>query len=110
MAYDDALADRIRTLVSGPGVTEKRMFGGLAFLLDGHLAVAASGQGGLMVRVDPAESERLVAETGAEPMVMRERELKGWLRLASTDVADEPALEAWVQRGLRYAATLPPKH
>ena len=107
--YDEDLADRVRALLHGSRVTEKRMFGGLAFLVDGHMAVAASGQGGLLVRVDPAESERLVSETGAEPMVMRDRPMKGWLRVDSADVADEATLEQWVQRGLACATALPPK-
>jgi TfoX/Sxy family transcriptional regulator of competence genes len=109
VSYDDALADRVRVLLEDADVTEKRMFGGLAFLLDGHMAVAASGQGGLLVRVDPAETERLLTETGAEPMVMRGREMKGWVRLPHAEVADESALEEWVQRGIRFAGTLPPK-
>lgn len=110
MAYDEGLAERIRELLADqPHLTEKKMFGGLAFLVGGHMAVAVSGQGGLMVRIDPADSERLVSETGAEPMVMRQRELKGWLRVTSADVAEEPVLETWVARGIRFVGTLPPK-
>src|SRR3954465_6034161 len=87
MAYDQELADRIRELVGDEGdLTEKKMFGGLAFLVGGNMAVAASGQGGLMVRVDPAEGEKLVASTAARPMEMRGRSMKGWLRLDSGDV------------------------
>ncbi|HET7651383.1 MAG TPA: TfoX/Sxy family protein, partial [Acidimicrobiales bacterium] len=82
MAYDEELADRIRALVAGErGVTEKKMFGGLAFLVGGNMAVAASGQGGLLVRVDPAEGDRLVRTTKAEPMEMRGRSMSGWLRV-----------------------------
>jgi TfoX/Sxy family transcriptional regulator of competence genes len=106
MAYDEALAERIRELLAGErGLTEKKMFGGLAFLIGGNMAVAASGQGGLLVRVDPAEGERLVATTGARPMEMRGREMAGWLRLDPTaaEVAE------WVERGVAYARTLPPK-
>ncbi len=109
MSYDDALADRIRTLLSGSRVTEKRMFGGLAFLLDGHMAVAASGQGGILVRVDPAEGEQLIATTPARPMEMRGREMSGWLRVDAADVASEAALDEWVQRGASYAGSLPEK-
>ncbi len=109
MAHDDALAERVRALLAASDVTEKRMFGGLAFLLAGHLAVAVSGQGGLMVRVDPAESEQLVSGTAAERMVMRDRPMQGWLRLTSADVAEDEVLAEWVDRGLRFAATLPPK-
>src|SRR4051812_50176666 len=88
MAYDEALAARIRELVAGEsGVEEQRMFGGLAFLVGGNMAVAASGQGGLLVRVDPAESKQLVTTTPAEEMVMRGRPMRGWLRLDSADVA-----------------------
>jgi TfoX/Sxy family transcriptional regulator of competence genes len=106
MAYDEALASRIRELVSGEdSVTEQKMFGGLAFLVHGNMAVAASGQGGILVRVDPAESERLVETTAAEEMVMRGRSMAGWLRVEPAD--DE--LPHWVERGLSYARSLPPK-
>jgi TfoX/Sxy family transcriptional regulator of competence genes len=106
MAYDEELADRIRSLVAGEdGVTEQKMFGGLAFLLNGNMAVAASGQGGLLVRVDPEESARLVETTAAEEMVMRGRSMAGWLRVDPGD--DE--LPQWVERGVSYARTLPPK-
>jgi len=92
MAYDEDLADRIRELVGGePGLEEKTMFGGLAFLVGGHMAVAASGQGGLLVRVDPAEGEGLVGLGGAEPMVMRGRAMDGWLRV---DPEQQAALTA----------------
>src|SRR5216117_4136789 len=106
MAYDEELAGRIRELVAGePGLSEKKMFGGLAFLVGGNMAVAASGQGGLLVRVDPDESEALCASTGAEPMVMRGRAMAGWLRVEA-----EPAeVESWVRRGVAYARTLPAK-
>ena len=106
MAYDEELAARIRELVSGEaGVTEKKMFGGLAFLVGGNMAVAASGQGGLLVRVDPDESEALVASSDARPMEMRGREMPGWLRVDPPD--DE--LAAWVERGVTFARSLPPK-
>jgi TfoX/Sxy family transcriptional regulator of competence genes len=106
MAYDEELADRIRGLVAGEdGVTEQKMFGGLAFLVNGNMAVAASGQGGILVRVDPAESADLVEKTQAEEMVMRGRSMAGWLRL---DPAEDE-LPAWVERGVSYARSLPPK-
>jgi TfoX/Sxy family transcriptional regulator of competence genes len=110
VAYDEELAARIRDLVGGEaGLTEQKMFGGLGFLVGGNLAVAASGQGGLLVRVDPAESEQLVAETNARPMEMRGRQLPGWLRVESSDVGAEPALREWVGRGIAYARSLPAK-
>jgi TfoX/Sxy family transcriptional regulator of competence genes len=106
MAYDEELADRIRGLVAGEdGVTEQKMFGGLAFLVNGNMAVAASGQGGILVRVDPAEAADLVEKTQAEEMVMRGRSMAGWLRL---DPAEDE-LPAWVERGVSYARSLPPK-
>jgi TfoX/Sxy family transcriptional regulator of competence genes len=110
VAYDEELAGRIRELVTGePVLTEMKMFGGLAFLVGGNMAVAASGQGGLMVRVDPDESEAIVASTTAEPMVMRGRAMAGWLRVASDDVRTKAQLAAWVERGTAYARSLPPK-
>jgi TfoX/Sxy family transcriptional regulator of competence genes len=104
MAYDEELAERIRKRVTG--ATEKKMFGGLAFLVGGNMAVAASGQGGLLVRVDPEEGARLVATTTAEPMEMRGKQMHGWLRV---DVASDDELAEWVDRGVAYARTLPPK-
>ena len=103
MAYDEQLAARIRELA--PGTAEKKMFGGLAFLVNGNMAIAASGQGGLLVRIDPDDSARLTAEPGVEVMVMRGRAMPGWLRVDATP--DE--VEAWVERGVGYASTLPPK-
>lgn len=110
MAYDEALADRIRDLLpDGVDVTEKKMFGGLAFLVGGHLAVSASGQGGLMVRVDPAQSDALVAKSNARPMEMRGRMMQGWLRVDTDDVRTKRQLEKWVKVGVTYAGSLPPK-
>ena len=110
MAYDEALAERIRQLVSGEsGLTETKMFGGLGFMVGGNMAVAASGQGGLLVRVDPDESEQLVASTPAYPMEMRGRSIAGWLRVDSEDVQADEELAAWVERGVSYARSLPPK-
>ena len=110
MAYDEELAGRIRELVAGePALTEKKMFGGLAFLLGGNMAVAASGQGGLLVRVDPAESDALVGGSNARLMEMRGREMPGWLRLDTDDAATEEELSTWVGRGVSYARSLPAK-
>ena len=110
MAYDQDLADRIRELVGGEaGLTEQKMFGGLAFLIGGNMAVAASGQGGVLVRVDPAQSEQLVATTGARPMEMRGREMQGWLRVDPEDVGTMRQLARWVTLGTTYARSLPAK-
>jgi TfoX/Sxy family transcriptional regulator of competence genes len=107
MAYDEELAARIRRRLGD--ATEKKMFGGLAFLVGGNMAVAASGQGGLLVRVDPEEGRRLVESTSAQPMEMRGRQMAGWLRVAADDVQTDDALAAWVDRGVSYARSLPPK-
>ena len=110
MAYDHDLADRVRELVSvEPGLSEQAMFGGLAFLIHGNMAVAASGQGGVLVRVDPADSDRLVASTAAERMEMGGRSMNGWLRVPAENVRTKRDLSRWVGLGLRYAQTLPPK-
>jgi hypothetical protein len=110
VAYDEELADRIRELLGvQSGLTEKKMFGGLAFLIGGNMAVAASGQGGVLVRVDPAQSERLVATTKARPMEMRGRRMDGWLRVARDDVHTKRQLEKWVEIGATYARSLPSK-
>ena len=110
MAYDEELAGRIRALLGDrAGLTEQKMFGGLAFLLGGNMAIAASGGGGILVRVDPEKSNALVATTAAEPMEMRGRQMAGWLRVDAVDVADDAALGEWVERGAAYAGSLPPK-
>jgi TfoX/Sxy family transcriptional regulator of competence genes len=110
MAYDEELAERIRELVVGePGLTEKKMFGGLAFLIGGNMAVAASGQGGVLVRVDPAQSETLVASTNARLMEMRGRAMQGWLRVDLEDVRTKAQLARWVELGTTYAGSLPAK-
>jgi len=110
MAYDEQLADRIRDLIGGErGLSEKKMFGGLAFLVGGNMAIAASGQGGLLVRVDPAESDALVAGTNARLMEMRGRRMRGWLRVDAADVSTKRELERWVKRGTAYARSLPAK-
>ena len=104
MAYDEDLANRLRELLAGETVTEKRMFGGLAFLVGGHMAVVASGQGGLMVRCDPEQTDDLLADEHARPFEMRGRELQGWLR-----VDDAGDLRRWDEIGVAYARSLPPK-
>jgi len=110
MAYDAELAERVRDLVQGePGLSEKRMFGGLAFLLHGNMAVAASSQGGLLLRVDPAESDSLVDRRHVSRMVMRGREMDGWLRIDAEVLGTDDELRRWVDVGLDYAGTLPPK-
>src|SRR5438309_290272 len=110
MAYDAELADRIRDVLAGePDVSEKKMFGGLAFLVGGNMAVAASGQGGLMLRVDPEETDKLLEKPHARPFEMRGREMQGWLRVDSEGVRTKRQLEPWVRRGVAYARSLPPK-
>jgi TfoX/Sxy family transcriptional regulator of competence genes len=110
VAYDEDLASRIRELIAGdPDVAEKSMFGGLAFLVAGNMAVAASGQGGLLVRVDPAQTDALVGEPHAEPFVMRGRAMHGWLRVDAEGVLTTHQLGSWVRRGVAYARSLPPK-
>ena len=110
MAYDEDLADRIRELIIAvPGLTEKKMFGGLAFLIGGNMAVAASGQGGILVRVDPAQSDKLVARTDARPMEMRGREMAGWLRVSSEHLHTKRQLAKWVELGTAFAQSLPSK-
>jgi TfoX/Sxy family transcriptional regulator of competence genes len=110
MPYDEDLANRIRELVlSEPGVVEQRMFGGLAFLVNGNLSVSASGRGGLMLRVDPAEADALLGKPYAKPFEMRGRAMQGWLRVEAEGVASKRQLERWVARGMRYAQSLPSK-
>ena len=110
MAYDEDLANRIRELVADePGLTEKRMFGGLAFLIGGNMSVSVSGQGGLLLRVEPEETEALVAKPHAERFEMRGRAMDGWLRVAPEGVATKRELERWVRLGVAYARSLPPK-
>ena len=109
MAYDEELARRLRTELAGEAVEEKKMFGGLAFLIGGHMAVAASGQGGLLVRCAPEDTDQLVAEPGAERMEMRGRSMDGWLRITADAVEDDTDLARWAERGASYARSLPPK-
>ncbi|MFL6012622.1 MAG: TfoX/Sxy family protein [Gaiellaceae bacterium] len=110
MAYDERLAERIRELVAGQtGITEKKMFGGLAFLVNGNMSVAASGQGGLLVRVDPDDSDALAKKPGVEVMEMRGRAMRGWLRVDAPAVRTKQQLSGWVDRGVAFARALPAK-
>jgi len=110
VAYDEELAGRIRDLMSAePSLAEKKMFGGLAFLVRGNMAVGVSGKGGMLVRVDPDKSDELVATTSAQLMQMRGRSMRGWLRVAAQDVAGDGELAEWVERGTAYARSLPAK-
>jgi TfoX/Sxy family transcriptional regulator of competence genes len=111
MAYDEELANRIREQLAGEsGLTEQKMFGGLAFLIGGNMAIGASGQGGLLVRADPAESDRLVETTPAELMEMRGKQMRGWLRVGAEHVRTKRELAKWVELGANYARSLPAKH
>jgi hypothetical protein len=110
MAYDEELAHRLRAELSGTdGVTEMAMFGGRAFLINGNMAVSASGQGGLLLRCDPAETEQLIADAHAHRFEMRGREMDGWLRVDAAGVTSDKALKRWVAVGAGYARSLPPK-
>jgi hypothetical protein len=110
VAYDEELAERIRERVaSETGLTEKRMFGGLAFLVNGNMAVSASGQGGLLLRVDPAATEELVGAPHAHRFEMRGREMDGWLRIDPAGLGTDADLARWVDLGVTYARTLRPK-
>lgn len=110
MPYDEVLADRIRTLLAGEQeVTERKMFGGLAFLISGNMAVAASGQGGLLVRVDPAESDALVSTTKACLMEMNGRRMQGWLRVSQEDLRTTRELAKWVELSTTFVRSLPAK-
>jgi hypothetical protein len=110
MAYDEELAERLREVLdSEASLTEKKMFGGLAFLINGNLAIAASGQGGVLVRVDPAKSDDLVDSSNAERAIMRGRPMDGWLRVASDHLRTKRQLTRWAALGAGYARSLPPK-
>jgi TfoX/Sxy family transcriptional regulator of competence genes len=110
VAYDEDLATRIRLLLSTTEVTEKKMFGGLAFLVGGNMSVSASGRGGLLVRVDPETTEALLHEPGAEPFEMDGRGgMKGWLRVDDSVLDDDETLQAWIDRSVTYARSLPAK-
>ena len=108
MAYDQELARRIReVLVDAPDVVEKQMFGGLAFLVAGHMAVGASGRGGLMLRCDPDDTDDLVAHAHAHPFEMRGRVMRGWLRVDAEGAATDEELQSWVSPAVEYARSLP---
>jgi hypothetical protein len=110
MAYDEDLANRIRELIADEdGLVEKKMFGGLAFLIGGHMSVSASGRGGVLVHVDPAETEKLLAKPDVEPMEMRGRTMDGWVRVAPEGVKTKRQLQSWVRRGVSHARSQPPK-
>ncbi|WP_069163546.1 TfoX/Sxy family protein [Nocardia altamirensis] len=110
MAYDEELADRIRLMITpGPELSERKMFGGLAFLISGNMAVAASRNGGMLVRVDPKENSKLLELDVVEPMVMGGKEMVGWLYLAADAADDDTVLREWIERGVGYARSLPPK-
>ena len=110
MAYDEDLANRLRELLAGEdGITEKKMFGGLAFLLHGHMSVSASGQGGLLARIDPSETDAMLKKEHVSLMEMRGRTMDGWVRVAPEGLKTKRQLESWVKRSLGYVKTLPPK-
>jgi hypothetical protein len=110
MAYDEVLASRIWELIGpDPELTEKKMFGGLAFLIRGHMAISASGQGGVLVHVDPERTDELAATTVATVAVMQGREMPGWLRVGADDLAADDELSSWVELGIGHARSLPPK-
>jgi TfoX/Sxy family transcriptional regulator of competence genes len=110
MAYDEDLANRLRELLADePNLTEQKMFGGLAFLIGGNMAIAASGEGGVLVRADPAQSDQLVESGPARPMQMRGREMAGWLRVDGDHLRQKRQLARWVKIGADYARSLPPK-
>ena len=110
MAYDEDLATRIRDLIGpDPELAERKMFGGLAFLIRGHMAISASGQGGVLVHVDPVRSAGLVATTTATTAVMQGREMPGWLRISAEDLVSDDDLSRWVEIGIGHARSLPPK-
>jgi len=110
VTYDEELADRVREQVLGEkGLSERRMFGGLAFMINGNMAVGASSGGGLLLRVDPAQTDALITDPLAERFVMRERAMDGWLRVGVDATTSDEELERWVRRGVAYARSLPPK-
>jgi TfoX/Sxy family transcriptional regulator of competence genes len=110
MAYDEDLANRVRELIPPEAsVVERRMFGGLAFLIGGHMSVSVSGRGGLMLRCEPSETDALLAKPHAAPFEMRGRAMDGWLRVDPSGLQTKRQLERWVARGVAHARSLPPK-
>jgi hypothetical protein len=110
MAYDENIAARIRSLIGfQPGLTEKKMFGGLAFLLNGNMVIAASGEGGILARVNPDDTNDLLSSSHAKVMIMRGKTMSGWLRINTEDVVEDAELQRWVDLSLNYAKTLAPK-
>jgi hypothetical protein len=110
VAYDEDLANRIREIVgTEAGLTEKKMFGGLAFLINGHMSVSASGKGGLLLHIDADDTDKLLSKPHAHPFEMRGREMQGWVRVATAGVETKEQLERWVSRGVDHAKSLPPK-
>lgn len=110
MAYDEALANRIRSLMAGtPGLAEKKMFGGLGFLVNGHLAASAYRGGDLMIRCGKDDWRDFCAEDGARPMTRKGAPVTGWVVIAPRVVTDDDALRLWVERGRDFAAAQPPK-
>lgn len=110
VAYDQKLAQRIRDLLSStPGITERRMFGGLAFLITGNMAVTASGEGGLLLRADPAEVPELCKEPGVEQAVMKGRVMTGWIRVPTDQVTNKLELSEWVDLAIKHTRTIPAK-
>ena len=110
MAFDEDLVNRIRDLIADEeGLTERKMFGGLAFLIGGHMSVAASREGGLLLRIPPDQTDALVQKPHARPFVMRGREMDGWVRIDAKGVGTRAQLERWVGRAVAYARSLPPK-
>jgi TfoX/Sxy family transcriptional regulator of competence genes len=110
VAYDEDLANRVIELIAAePSLTEKRMFGGLAFLIGGNMSVSVSGQGGLLLRVEPADTEALLGKPFTHPFMTRGRQMDGWLRVDAEGVKTKRQLERWVARGVSYARSLPPK-
>jgi len=110
VAYDEDLANRIRELIlMEDGISERRMFGGLAFLINGNMSVTVSGRGGLLLRVDPADGDELIARPHAGPFEMRGRAMRGWLRIDEEGVRTKRQLERWVARSVAYARSLPRK-
>jgi TfoX/Sxy family transcriptional regulator of competence genes len=110
MAYDEDLAHRLRELLADEeAITEKRMFGGLAFLLHGNMSVSASRNGGLLARIDPADTDAALARPHVTLMEMRGRTMAGWITIAPEGVKTRRQLAPWVKRSVAFAKTLPPK-